>query len=388
MALVALGVALALLLSGERAPATAQAPITLKMQASWPASLTLFDNFKMFAERVDKLSNGRLKIETLPAGTVVPAFEVLDATHKKVIDGAHTWAGYWTGKNKAGILMTGGPGGTFGMDYIDYLGWIYEGGGLQLYQEYYRDILKLNVVPIPIMPAGPQAFGWFKRPIKNLADFKGMKCRQTGIAAEVYTEMGMRIVNMPGGEILPAAERGVIDCAEWVGGVEDLKLGFHNVWKFHYTPGMHETVTSSELLINGDVWKSLAPDLQEIVKSAAMETYIRWWARWQKQNADAIEELRTKHKVQILKTPDEILIEFLKTWDKIAKREAEKDPFFKKVLDSQRQYAGLVVPAKRFMFAPYSFAANYYWPVKAAAAPAAAAPAKPAAPAAKPVEKQ
>lgn len=388
MALVALIVALALLLSRERAPATAQAPITLKMQASWPASLTLFDNFKMFAERVDKLSNGRLKIETLPAGTVVPAFEVLDATHKKVIDGAHTWAGYWTGKNKAGILMTGGPGGTFGMDYIDYLGWIYEGGGLQLYQEYYRDILKLNVVPIPIMPAGPQAFGWFKRPIKNLADFKGMKCRQTGIAAEVYTEMGMRIVNMPGGEILPAAERGVIDCAEWVGGVEDLRLGFHNVWKFHYTPGMHETVTSSELLINGDVWKSLAPDLQEIVKSAAMETYIRWWARWQKQNADAIQELQTKHKVRILKTPDEILIEFLKTWDKIAKREAEKDPFFKKVLDSQRQYAGLVVPAKRFMFAPYSFAANYYWPAKAAAAPAAAAPAKPAAPAAKPVEKK
>ncbi|MBI4246833.1 MAG: C4-dicarboxylate ABC transporter, partial [Candidatus Rokubacteria bacterium] len=188
--------------------ATAQTPTVLKMQASWPAALTLFDNFKMFAERVDKLSGGRLKIETMPAGAIVPAFEVLEATNKKVIDGAHTLAAYWTGKHKAAVLFTGGPGGTFGMDYIDAMGWMYEGGGWDLYQEFYREILKMNVIPIPILPAGPQAFGWFKKPLKNLADFKGMKCRQTGIAAEVFTEMGMRVVNMPGGEIIPAAERG------------------------------------------------------------------------------------------------------------------------------------------------------------------------------------
>ncbi|MBI2494192.1 MAG: TRAP transporter substrate-binding protein DctP [Candidatus Rokubacteria bacterium] len=240
------------------------------------------------------------------------------------------------------------------------------------------------MVPIPILPAGPQAFGWFKRPIKNLADFKGMKCRETGIAAEVFTEMGMRVVNMPGGEIIPSAERGVIDCAEWVGGVEDLKLGFQNVWKYYYTPGMHENVTIGELIINGDVWAKLAPDLQEIIKAAAHETFFRWWARWQKQNAEALKELQEKHKVQILKTPDEILYAFLKAWDKIAAREAEKDPFFKKVLESQRAYARLVVPAKRFAFPNYDFAANYYWPVKPAAAAAPAAPAaKPAAPAKK-----
>ena len=345
-------------------PATAQQPITLKMQASWPASLTLFDNFKMFADRVDKLSAGRLKIEPLPAGAIVPAFEVLDATNKKVIDGAHTWAAYWVGKHKAAVLFTGGPGGTFGMDFIDVIGWYYEGGGLELYQQFYKDILKLNVVPIPILPSGPQAFGWFKRPIKNLADFKGMKCRQTGMAAEVYTAMGMTVVNMPGGEIIPAAQRGVIDCAEWIGGVEDLRLGFHNVWKYHYTPGMHENVTVGEVLINGDVWKGLAPDHQEIIKSAAMETFVRWWARWQRQNADAIKELQEKHKVHILRTPDDILYAFLKAWDKIAAQEAAKDPFFKKVLESQRSYASFVVPAKRFMFPTYDFAANHYWPVK------------------------
>jgi TRAP-type mannitol/chloroaromatic compound transport system substrate-binding protein len=166
-------------------PAQAQTT-TLKMQATWPASLTLYENFTMWAERVNKLSGGTLKIETMPAGQVVPAFEVLDATHKKVLDGAHAWAAYWTGKNKAAVLFTGGPGGTFGMDFIDAMGWMYEGGGWELYQEFYQKELKLNVVAFPILPAGPQAFGWFKRPIKNLADFKGMKCRQTGIAAEVW----------------------------------------------------------------------------------------------------------------------------------------------------------------------------------------------------------
>jgi TRAP-type mannitol/chloroaromatic compound transport system substrate-binding protein len=342
--------------------AGAQAQTTLKMQATWPASLTLYENFTYFAERVGKLSAGSLKIETMPAGQVVPAFEVLDATHKKVLDGAHAWAAYWVGKNKAAVLFTGGPGGTFGMDFVDAMGWMYEGGGLELYNDFYQKELKLNVVVFPILPAGPQAFGWFKRPIKNLADFKGMKCRQTGMAAEVFNRMGMQTVNMPGGEIIPAAQRGVIDCAEWVGGVEDLRLGFQNVWKYHYTPGMHENVTIAELLINADVWKGLSPQHQEMVKSATTETFYRWWAKWQKQNAEAVTELQTKHGVRVLRTPPDILYAFLKTWDQIAKEEGAKSPFFKKVHDSQRAYASVVVPAKRFYFPPYSFAANYYWP--------------------------
>ena len=342
--------------------AGAQAQTSLKMQATWPASFTLYENFTFFADRVSKLSGGSLKIETMPAGQVVPAFEVLDATHKKVLDGAHAWAGYWVAKNKTSILFTGGPGGTFGMDYIDAMGWLHEGGGLDLYQDFYQKELKLNVVVLPILPAGPQAFGWFKRPIKNLADFKGMKCRQTGMAAEVFQRMGMQTVNMPGGEIIPAAQRGVIDCAEWVGGEEDLRIGFQNVWKYHYTPGVHENVTIGELLVNGDVWKSLSPTHQEIIKSASTETFYRWWAKWQRQNADALKTLQEKHGVRILRTPPDILIAFLKAWDEIAKEESAKNPFFKKVLDSQRVYAAKVVPAKRFMFPPYSFAANYYWP--------------------------
>jgi TRAP-type mannitol/chloroaromatic compound transport system substrate-binding protein len=336
----------------------------LKMQATWPASLTLYENFEMFAERLDKISAGTLKIDAMPAGQVVPAFEVLDATHKKVIDGAHAWGGYWTGKDKTSILFTGGPGGTYGMDFTDYMGWMYYGGGWELYQEFYQKVLNLNLVVFPILPSGPQAFGWFNKPITSVADMKGMKCRQTGIAAEVWKELGFTVVNMPGGEIIPSAQRGVIDCAEWVGGVEDMRLGFQNVWKYHYSPGVHENTTVGELVINRDVWNSLAPQQQEWIKSAANETFVIWHAKWQKQNAEALKELQEKHGVLVLRTPPEILVEFLKSWDRLAAAESDKNPFFKKVLASQKEYAALVVPAKRFYFPPYSFLANYYWPEK------------------------
>jgi TRAP-type mannitol/chloroaromatic compound transport system substrate-binding protein len=344
------------------APANAQQTRTLKMQSTWPASLTLQDNFKMFAERVEKLTGGSIKIEALAAGQIVPAFEILDATHKKVIDGGHGVAYYWVGKNKTATLFSATPAGPFGMDHMDFLGWLYEGGGMDLYWEFYRDIVKLDVVAFPIGGSSPQAFGWFKRPIRNLADFKGLKCRQTGIVAEIYQKMGMQTVNMPGGEIIPSAQRGVIDCAEWVGGIEDLRLGLPQVWKYHYTPGMHESNSMLELIINSDVWKSFTPQQQESVRSATLETFVKWGIKWQKQNADAIQEMRDKHQVQLLRTPPDILIEFMKTWDKMAAEESAKDPFFKKVYESQKAYASKVVPAKRFMFPPYSFAANYYWP--------------------------
>jgi TRAP-type mannitol/chloroaromatic compound transport system substrate-binding protein len=339
---------------------------TLKMQASWPSTVTAWDNFRFLAERLDKTTAGAIKIETLTAGQIVPAFEVLDATHKKVLDGAHSIAYYWVGKNKTAVLFTGGPGGPYGMDMIDFLGWMYEGGGWELYREFYQDVLKLDVVAFPALPTSPQAFGWFKRPIKNLADFKGMKCRQTGINAEVFQRMGMQTVNMPGGEIIPAAQRGTIDCAEWVGGKDDLNLGFHSVWKYHYVPGMHESTSTGELIFALDVWKSFSPQHQEIVRSVANETFARWWPRWQKGQAEAMKELQEKHGVRILRTPPDILNAFLKAWDEVIAEESAKNPFFKKVIDSQREYASVVVPAKRFLFPPYSFAANYYWPEKAA----------------------
>jgi TRAP-type mannitol/chloroaromatic compound transport system substrate-binding protein len=339
-----------------------QAPRTLKMQSSWPASSNAQDHFRMFAERLDKITGGQLKAEPNVGGQIVPPFEVLDATARKVLDGFHSISYYWVNKNRAAVLFAGPPGGPFGMDHTDYLGWMWEGGGHDLWIELYQKEMKLGLMPFPAHPTSPQAFGWFKRPIKSLADFKGMKCRQTGINAEVFNRMGMSTVNMPGGEIVPAAQRGVIDCAEWVGGAEDLRLGLHNVWKYHYTPGMHENNTIGELTFNLEVWKSLPPVQQEAVRSALRDTFVSWSARYQKENAEALKELQEKHGVRILRTPPEILVAYLKAWEGLAQEEAGRNPFFKKVWDSQRAYASLVVPAKRFMYPPYSFAANYYWP--------------------------
>jgi TRAP-type mannitol/chloroaromatic compound transport system substrate-binding protein len=222
--------------------ANAQAPAskTLKMQSTWPASNTLQEHFKIFGDRLEKLTQGSIKIEAMPAGQIVPAFEVLDATNKKVLDGWHAISYYWVGKNPAAALFAAPPGGPFGMDHMDYLGWLYVGGGLQMWRDFYQNELKLNVIVWPAHPSSPQAFGWFKKPLRSVADIKGLKCRQTGLNAEVYAKMGMSVVNMAGGEIVPAAQRGVIDCAEWVGGVEDLRLGLPGVFKYHYTPGMHE----------------------------------------------------------------------------------------------------------------------------------------------------
>src|SRR5436190_5699304 len=352
------------------AAAQAPAPKSIKMQSTWPASNTLQEHFKMFAERVDKLTQGGIKIEAMPAGQIMPAFEVLDATNRKVLDGWHAISYYWVGKNPAAALFAAPPGGPFGMDHMDYLGWLYVGGGLEMWREFYQKELKLNVIVWPAHPSSPQAFGWFKKPLRSVADIKGLKCRQTGLNAEVYAKMGMSVVNMAGGEIVPAAQRGVIDCAEWVGGVEDLRLGLPGVFKYHYTPGMHENNSVGELGFHLDVWKSFSAAQQDAVNAAVKDTFITWLTKWQKDNADAIEELVTKHNVQIRRTPPDILIASLKAWDQVAAENSAKSPTFKKVYESQRAYAAKVVPAKRYMFPPYSFAANYYWPQEAAPASA------------------
>lgn len=351
-------------LEPQKALAQAPKPITLKVQASWPAGSLLFVNLKMFVERVAKMSGGRLKIEALPGGAIVGPFEVLDATSRGVIDGAHTAPAYWAGKSKAAFLMQGPPGGPFGMDHIDFVGWYFNGGGAELFREWYQDVLKMNVVPLgPAVAPGPQSLGWFKKPIRSWEDLRGLKFR-AGTAAELFKEAGMTVITVPGGEVLPAGERGVIDAAEWVSPGEDIKLGFHTVWKYHVTPSIHENSTTTDFFVNKDVWAKLPADLQEIVRSAVLETYLLWWTKLQWEDAVAMRELTEKHGVRILRTPDDVLIKFLQAWDKLAERDAAKDPFFKKVYESQKKYASMVVPSRRLQFPPYKFIADFYWPEK------------------------
>jgi TRAP-type mannitol/chloroaromatic compound transport system substrate-binding protein len=336
----------------------------LKFQASFPQSSSFTENFRMWADRVKVISGGRLEIDLLPPGAVVPAFEVLDATHKRVIDGGHTAAAYWVGKNRAATLFGPTPGGPFGFEMLDYMGWLYDAGGLELYKELYQKELKRNVVPIPLANVANQILGWYQRPVTSWADLKGRKCRQTGITAEVFSKAGMAVVNMPGGEIVPAAQRGVIECAEWVGPAEDMKIGLHQVFKNVYMPSTHEPATAIELLINNDVYDKLGPDLQQLLHTAAWEVTFRSLTIINKQNAAAMKELVEKHGVTVHRTPDDILVKILEAWDSIAAEESARNPFFKKVYDSQRAYASEVIPTRRAIYPPASLTADYYWPQK------------------------
>lgn len=346
------------------APGEGAAQTTLKFQASFPATSIIFTCFKEFNETVETITGGRVKIEALPAGAIVPAFEVLDATAKGVIDGAHSAPAYWVGKNSAATLFGPAPAGPWGMDMYDYLGWIQYGGGWELYQEFYQEVLKRDVVVFPLCPVPNQVLGWFKTPVKSWDDLKGRKCRQTGITARVFSKSGMVTVNMAGGEIIPAGERGVIDCAEWASPADDMQIGFQAIWKHFYMPSAHEPATALELLIGGEVWRKMAKADQEALRIAASEQTHRFLNYLNRKNADALKELQEKHGVKIERTPEDILHKVVESWEEIAKEESEKNPFFKKVYESQRQYASEVVPARRAVQLPYSFLADKYWPAK------------------------
>ena len=341
---------------------SAQAQTKLRCQSSFPPSSTSFENSKLFAERVKALSGGRLEMEMMPVGALVPAFEVMDATHRKVIDCSHSAVAYWVGRNRAATLFGPTPGGPFGMDTLDYLGWLQDGGGQELYQEFYRDVLRRNVVPIPLTSVSPQALGWFRTPVRSWEDLRGRKCRQTGITAEVFGRSGMATVNMAGAEIVPSAERGVIDCAEWVGPAEDMAVGFHTVWKNFYVTSTHEPATVLEFLINGEVWNRLPKDQQEIIRAAALEATVRGILTMNFRNAGAVAELREKHGVNVQRTPEDILRKTLESWDQVAKEEEARNPFFKKVYASLRDYASKVVPTRRYTHPEYKLSADYYWP--------------------------
>jgi len=341
--------------------APAQDTIKLKMQAAFPSSTKFYQGYEMFADLVNRMSGGRLEIEVLPGGDIVPSFEVLDATARKVLDGGFSAAAYYVGKNRAAALFGPAPGGPFGFDMLDYMGWVHDGGGFELYQEFMRDVLKRDVVAFPMVPVANQALGWFKRPVKGWDDLSDIKCRATGITGEVMSKSGMKTVNMSGGEIVPAGERGIINCGEWAGPGEDLSMGFHQIWKHYYLSSGHEPATVLELLINGDVWRSLPPDLQQIIATATWEVTFRYQMMTHRQNAEALARMREEG-VTVHETPDSILQGQLEAWEQIANEEAAKNPFFKKVLDSQREYARVVVPARRAVDTDYEWLADYYWP--------------------------
>ncbi|MFQ5896906.1 MAG: TRAP transporter substrate-binding protein [Candidatus Methylomirabilia bacterium] len=352
-------VGLVVVASEFRQPASAQTKVfKWKVQSAWPPTIIVQDAAKLLVKMIEEMAGGRLKIELLPAGAIVPAFEIQEAVSKGVLDAGHTTPGYIIGKLAAFIPLT--HGAMFGMDYIDYFGWYWEGGGHELLQEAYRDKLKMNVVSFQVHPEGPQAMGWFKKEIRTFEDIKGLKYRIYGVGNVVYGKLGIRAITIPGGEIVPALERGVLDGAEWIGCYDDQRLGIDKIAKYHYAPGMHEPMTVGEFIINKDRWEELPADLQAIIKTAIKAAYWVHFVRFQQKTAQACQELIAKG-IKIIKTTDELNKRFLQVYDELTAEYVAKDPFYAKVVESQKKYAGKMVPYRLSYWPPYNFIAEHYW---------------------------
>jgi TRAP-type mannitol/chloroaromatic compound transport system substrate-binding protein len=338
-----------------------QQTYTFKMQSTWTAGDFHHQNPIKFADIVEKASGGRIKITVLAAGAIVPAFEVLDAVNKGILDMGHAWPGYWFGKHPAATLFGSVAGGPFGMDNWDFTGWYYLGGGKELYTELLQNELKMNVVSICSAGETAEPQGWFRKPIKTVKDFKGIKFRAGGMAAEVFKALGMTVVILPGGEIVPALQRGVIGAGEFSDPSSDMAMGFQDVAKYYYLPGIHQPTGIMDVLINKSKWDPLPADLKAIMEAAGMATQTWWDAAIKLQNAKDLETLVTKHNVNVMETPKEILLEVTKAWDKVAEKHSKDNPFFNKVYQSQKAYAQRIVPYKRVNEPPYDVTADYYW---------------------------
>ena len=329
--------------------AHAQGAVTRwKLQSANPAGTPHMELLNKFATNVDKMSNGRLKIEILTSGAIVNPNETLDAVNKGVLDAGQWWAHYATGKHPAGGLFSAPLGGSgSGLDQMGQLAWYLRGGGRDLYLEYYQKMLKADVMPFLYAPDGPECFGWFKKPVTSVAEFTKLRFRiSSGLPSDVLKDMGGIPVNLAGQELIPAAERGVIDGVEWINPANDIKVGLQDVFKFYSIQGLHQAIDIADIVINGAKWRALTPDLQQIIEVALTASLFEAMLYFAHENAKALVEIKKKG-VKMFDAPADYAPAFIKSAKKVLAQLEAKDPFFKKVLDSQRAFANVVVPYTR-----------------------------------------
>jgi len=313
-----------------------QSPIVIKMQGSWGSADIFNEMAQEYVKRVNDMSGGRLRIDYLLAGAVVKPFEVMDAVSKGVLDGGHTVPVYWYGKSKVASLFGSGP--INGCDAQQTLAWIYRGGGLQLYQELLAK-LGLNAVGFFAMPMPTQPLGWFKKPVKSSAELKGLKYRTVGLSADLNQQMGLRVTQLPGGEIIPALEKGVIEAFEYNNPTSDMRFGAQDVVKNYMMGSFHQAMEFFEIIFNKKKWESIPKDLQAIlqygVEAASASNFFTAMDNYSRD----LQELINKHKVNVIRTPPEIFRAQLAAWDVVTKKLESEDPFFKKVVESQKAWA-------------------------------------------------
>ena len=344
------------------APAVlAQSPLVVKMQTSWPASDIWMDFAREYTARVEEMSGGRLKVDLLPAGAVVGAFQVMDAVHDGVLDAAHTVPVYWYGKSKAASFFGTGP--VFGGNANTMLGWFYQGGGADLYRELTQDILKLNVYGFMGFPMPAQPFGWFKGEVNTAADLQGFKYRTVGLAADLLQAMGMSVAQLPGGEIVPAMERGVIDAFEFNNPSSDLRFGSPDVAKNYYLSSYHQASESFEFLFNKDFFDDLEPDLQAILKYGVEAASTSNTALAMENYSNDLVRIQDEFGVTVHRTSRDILEAQLAAWDKLI-AELEQDEYSKRVMDSQRAWVDKVGYYELMNAPDLALAYEHYFPGK------------------------
>jgi TRAP-type mannitol/chloroaromatic compound transport system substrate-binding protein len=314
----------------------AQGPINMRWQSTWPSKDIFHEYANDFAKKVNDMTGGDLKIEVLPAGAVVPAFQLLDAVSKGVLDGGHGVLVYHYGKQQALALWGSGPG--YGMDANMLLSWHKYGGGKDLLQKLYASI-NANVVSFPYGPMYTQPLGWYKKPITKVEDFQGLKFRTVGISIDVFTGLGAAVNALPGGEIVAAMDRGLLEAAEFNNATSDRLLGFADVSKVYMLQSYHQNAEQLEITFNKTKFDALPDKLKAIISNAVeAASQDMQWKSIDRYSKDYI-ELQTKDNVKVYKTPDAILKRQLEVFDDVARKKAAENPLFKEIVESQLVFA-------------------------------------------------
>ena len=333
-------------------------PISMRWQSTWPAKDIFHEYANDFAKKVNDMAGSRMKIEVLPSGSVVPAFQLLDAVNKGTLDGGHGVLAYHYGKSNALALWGSGP--AFGMDPNMVLAWHYYGGGKAMLEEIYKS-LNIDVVSFVYGPMPTQPLGWFKKPIAKVDDLKGLKYRTVGLSIDIFKEMGASVNPLPGGEIVPALDRGLIDAAEFNNASSDRLLGFPDVVKNCMLQSFHQSGEQFEILFNKAKYDALPAELKAVIDySVQAASADMSWKAIQRNSADYI-ELKTKDKVNFFKTPDSVLRAQLAAWDKVTAAKSAEQPLFKKVMDSQRAFAQRAGSWQNDYMVDFKMAWNHYF---------------------------
>jgi TRAP-type mannitol/chloroaromatic compound transport system substrate-binding protein len=332
---------------------------TLKMQGSWGAKDVFNEMAEDYVKRVNDMAGARLKIDYLVGGAIVHPFQVFDGVHGGQLDAAHTVPVYWYGKHKAASLFGTGP--VFGFNANEGLGWIHNGGGKELYEELQTQIMKVNIKSFFAMPMPTQPLGWFKKPIASADDLKGMKYRTVGLAADLFQAMGASVAQLPGGEIVPAMERGVIEGFEFNNPTSDRRFGAQDVAKNYMLGSHHQATEYFEIMINRPKFNALPAEHKAILQHAAEAvSSANEWKAMDYYSKD-LQELITKDKVNVLRTPQAVFDAQIKAWDGLI-TQLGADPYMKKVMDSQKEWVRRVVYYGTLNAADYRGAFNHHFP--------------------------